>query len=62
MHRSRVCHFVIDVSDLSEQVTRYRYAIRGHLSTAAKHRASVLTVLRDAHTGTPWTPPIPDPP
>jgi len=46
----------------SEQVTRYRYAIRGYISTAAKHGQNVLTSLRDAITGTPWMPPIPDPP
>ncbi|HLQ56114.1 MAG TPA: hypothetical protein VK162_17820 [Streptosporangiaceae bacterium] len=46
----------------SEQVTRYRYAIRGYISTAAKHGENVLTALRDAITGNPWMPPIPDPP
>jgi transposase len=46
----------------SEQVTRHRYAIRGYISTAAKHQANVLTALRDAITGQPWMPPVPDPP
>jgi len=46
----------------SEQVTRDRYAIRGYISTAAKHGAHVLTALRDALAGNPWMPPIPDPP
>ena len=44
----------------SEETTRHRYAIRGYLSTASKHQADVLTALRDAITGNPWTPPIPD--
>lgn len=43
----------------SETTTRHRYAIRGYLSTASKHRTDVLTALRDAITGTPWMPPIP---
>ena len=46
----------------SEKATRHRYAIRGYISTAAKHAEDVLTVLRDAITGNPWMPPIPDPP
>jgi hypothetical protein len=46
----------------SGQPTRHRYAIRGYLSTAARHGISVLTALRDALEGRPWMPPIPDPP
>ena len=46
----------------SEQTTRHRYAIRGYLSTAAKHGINALTALRDALDGHPWMPPIPDPP
>jgi transposase len=44
----------------SETTTSHRYAIRGYLSTAAKHHTDILTALRDALTGTPWMPPIPD--
>jgi transposase len=44
----------------SLQALRCRYAIRGYISTAAKHHADVLTALRDALLGTPWMPPIPD--
>ena len=43
----------------SQTTTGHRYAIRGYLSTATKHRASPITALRDAITGTPWMPPIP---
>jgi transposase len=43
----------------SEQATRDRYAIRGYLSTAVKHGHDALTVLSDALTGNPWTPPDP---
>ena len=43
----------------SEQATRHRYAIRGYISTAAKHGISVFTALRDALTGDPWMPPVP---
>ena len=39
--------------------TGYRYAIRGYLSTAAKHGISAFTALRDALTGNAWMPPIP---
>ena len=46
----------------SEQVTRDRYAIRGYISTVAKHGAHVLTAIHDALAGNPWIPPIPDPP
>ncbi|HEV2259223.1 MAG TPA: transposase, partial [Streptosporangiaceae bacterium] len=43
----------------SEKTTRDRYAIRGYVSTAAKHGISVLAALRDAIAGNPWMPPIP---
>jgi transposase len=46
----------------SEQATRDRYAIRGYISTVAKHRAHVLTAIHDALAGNPWMPPIPEPP
>src|ERR1039458_538396 len=46
----------------SEETTRHRYAIRGYISTAAKHGENVLTAIRDALTGNPWMPPPPDPP
>jgi transposase len=44
------------------QVTRDRYAIRGCISTAARHGAHVLTAIYDALAGNPWMPPIPGPP
>ena len=43
----------------SEQATRHRYAIRGYISTAAKHGVSVFTALHDALSGNPWMSPIP---
>jgi transposase len=46
----------------SENTTRHRYAIRGYISTAAKHGENVLTAIRDALAGNPWMPPVPDPP
>ena len=46
----------------SEQATRDRYAIRGYISTAAKHGAHVLTAIYNALAGNPWMPPIPEPP
>jgi transposase len=44
----------------SETATRHRYAIRGYISTAAKHGINVITAIRDALAGHPWMPPIPD--
>jgi transposase len=44
----------------SEQTTRHRYAIRGYLSTAAKHGTSIFTALRNALASNPWMPSIPD--
>jgi transposase len=46
----------------SEQTTRDRYAIRGYISTVSKHGAHILTAIHDALAGSPWMPPIPDPP
>ncbi len=43
----------------SEQITRYRYAVRGYISTATKHGAEIITAIRDALAGNPWMPPIP---
>jgi transposase len=43
----------------SETTTRNRYAIRGYISTAAKHGTSIFTALRNAIAGNPWMPPIP---
>ena len=43
----------------SETATRYRYAIRGYGSTAAKHGIAIFTAIRDALAGNPWIPPIP---
>jgi hypothetical protein len=37
----------------SEQATQHRYAIRGYLSTAAKHRINTLAALRGALEGNP---------
>ena len=44
----------------SEATTRHRYAIRGYVSTAAKHGISVFTAILAALTGTPWMPPVPE--
>jgi len=43
----------------SETTTRHRYAIRGYMSTAAKHGHQVFTAIYDALTGNAWIPPIP---
>jgi transposase len=43
----------------SETTTRYRYAIRGYASTAAKHGTAAFTSIRDALAGNPWIPPLP---
>ena len=43
----------------SERATRHRYAIRGYISTAAKHGISVFTALRGAIAGNAWMLPIP---
>ena len=43
----------------SETVTRHRYAIRGYISTAAKHGTDIITAIRDALAGNPWMPPVP---
>ena len=43
----------------SETTTRDRYAIRGYMSTAAKHGHQVFTAIYDALAGNAWIPPIP---
>ena len=43
----------------SQNATRDRCAIRGYISTAAKHGVSVLAAIRGALAGDPWMPPIP---
>jgi transposase len=43
----------------SDDVTRHRLALRSYISTAAKHRVNIMTALRHAIAGEPWTPPIP---
>jgi hypothetical protein len=42
----------------SVKATEARYAVKGYLSTAAKHGRNLFTVLRDAFLGRAW---IPDP-
>jgi transposase len=42
----------------SETATRNRYAIRGYIDTPRKHRADIITAIRDALGGNPWMPPI----
>jgi hypothetical protein len=36
-------------------VTENRYAIRGYISTVAKHGADIMTAIRDVLAGRPWT-------
>jgi transposase len=43
----------------SEDTTQDRLDIRSYIDTARKHGQDVLTVLRSAMTGTPWSPPVP---
>jgi transposase len=43
----------------SQTTTQHRYAVRGYVSTAAKHGTDILTTLRDALLGRPWMPPDP---
>lgn len=45
----------------SESVTQHRLTLRSYLATAAKHRVNMMTALRDAFAGTPWTLPGPAP-
>jgi len=46
----------------SEATAGHRYAIRGYISTAAKHGENALAALRDAILGQPWMPLIPESP
>jgi transposase len=32
--------------------------LRSYISTAIKHRINIMTALRQAITGSPWTPPV----
>ena len=58
-HRRESCS-TLSCSALTERkIATVIYAIRGYISTAAKHGISVFTALRDALTGNPWMPPIP---
>ena len=41
----------------STDVTTNRYAIAGYISTVKKHGADVMTAIRNALSGRPWTPP-----
>jgi transposase len=41
--------------------TAHRYAVRGYLSTAAKHKTDVPAAIRDALLGRAWIPPDPAP-
>jgi len=43
----------------SADTARAWLRIRSYISTVRKHGQDVLPVLRDAITGTPWSPPLP---
>jgi len=43
----------------SEDITQDRLDIRSYIDTARKHGANVISVLRQAITGSPWKPPLP---
>jgi hypothetical protein len=45
----------------SEDVTQDRLDIRSYIDTIRKHKADVITGIRNALTGDPWQPPIPAP-
>lgn len=45
----------------SEEITQDRLHIRSYIDTIRKHRANVLTGIRNALIGDPWRPPIPAP-
>ncbi|MGH3694917.1 MAG: hypothetical protein ACRDRX_13180 [Pseudonocardiaceae bacterium] len=45
----------------SEDTTQDRLDIRSYIDTARKHGADIITALRQAITGNPWTPPLPAP-
>jgi transposase len=45
----------------SETVTQDRLDIRSYIDTIRKHKADVITGIRNALTGDPWQPPIPAP-
>jgi hypothetical protein len=47
------------MTEVVRQATRDRYAIRGYISTAAKHGAHIPAAIHDALAGNPWLPPIP---
>jgi hypothetical protein len=33
--------------------------LRSYISTAIKHQVNIMTALRQAIAGNPWTPPVP---
>jgi transposase len=45
----------------SEDTTQDRLDIRSYIDTARKHGIDILTAIRQALTGNPWTPPLPAP-